>query len=87
MKTPWHKRMEVARSGLWAPDQPLNYCVSELYSSFDQYQTDVAYMYINSCATLKENIKNELITLKNSKKKTIGRIKTKTKKRNEITET
>ena len=33
VKTPWHERMEVARSGLWAPD---NYCVPELYSSFDQ---------------------------------------------------
>ena len=36
VKTPWHERMEVARSGLWAPDQPRNYCVPELYSSFDQ---------------------------------------------------
>ena len=39
MKKPWHERMEVARSGLRAPDQPLNYCVPELYRSF------VAYMY------------------------------------------
>ena len=37
VKTPWDERMEVARSGLWAPEQPLNYCVPDLYSSFDQY--------------------------------------------------
>ena len=72
MKTPWHERMEVARFGLWAPDQPLNYCVPELYRNF------VAYMYVN-CS---DNTEGEYEKRMNHFKKLKKQNKTKQKKRN-----
>ena len=80
VKMPWHERMEVARSGLWAPDQPRNYCVPELYSSFDQQWTHVAYMYINCCENTEGEYKKRMNHFKKfPPKKTIRRIKQKTK--------
>ena len=81
MKKPWHERMKVARSGLWAPNQPLNYCVPELYSSF------VAYMYINCSDNTEGEYKKRMNHFKKfPPKKTIRRIKTKSKTK-EITKT
>ena len=69
VKTPWHERMEAARSGLWAPDQPLNY-----YISFD------AHMYINCSDNTEGENKKRMNHFKKFYKKTIRRIKTKNKR-------